>query len=63
VAPGLITVQLLVAPFTTPRGDNDGLWVLIIPIIVVFGAVLALVSWGAALLAGSIRRDHPRPRR
>ena len=63
VAPGLIALQLVLAPFTTPRGDNDGLWVLIVPIIVVFGAVLALVAWLTALVTGSLRRDGAQPRR
>jgi hypothetical protein len=58
VAPGMVSLQLLVSPFTTPRGDNDGLWVLIIPIVVVLGGVLLLLCWGTASLA-RVSRRHP----
>ncbi len=40
VVPGLVGVQLLLAPFTTPRGDNDGLWTLIVPFIAGLGVGL-----------------------
>ena len=61
VAPGLVTSQLLLAAFTTPRGDNDGLWVLIFPLLIGFMMVLYL---GCAAIAGSAlwirarRRGH-----
>ena len=53
VAPGLIALQLVLAPFTTPRGDNSGLWVLMIPGLVFFLVPLALVSRLAAQAADS----------
>jgi hypothetical protein len=46
-APGM-----LLSPWTAPRGDNDGLWILVIPFLVAFMLVLALV----ADLAGRARR-------
>ena len=53
---GLVVPQLLVAGWTTPRGDNDGLWVLIFPMLVVLGIVL----YGGAGLASKVpRRLHP----
>ncbi len=61
VAPGLISLQLAVAPFTTPRGDNDGLWGLIFPILVIFGAFLILVSWLTALSSRTIRHTDSGP--
>jgi membrane protease YdiL (CAAX protease family) len=35
---------LLLSPWTAPRGDNDGLWILIVPALVVFLLVLVLVA-------------------
>ena len=46
-APGM-----LMSPWTAPRGDNDGLWILVIPFLVGFTFVLALV----ADVAGRARR-------
>jgi hypothetical protein len=48
IAPGLVVGQLALAPFTTPRGDNDGLWVLIFPMLLGFGVVL---YFGCGLVA------------
>ena len=31
---------VVLAPFTAPRGDNDGLWVLIVPFTVLVAALL-----------------------
>lgn len=45
-APGV-----LLSPWTAPRGDNDGLWILIVPLLVVFTFVSAL----AADLTGRLR--------
>jgi hypothetical protein len=39
---------LLMSPFATPRGDNDGLWRLMVPMMVVFTAALVVLAWGAA---------------
>ena len=35
---------LLLSPWTAPRGDNDGLWILIVPTLFVFLFVLVLVA-------------------
>jgi hypothetical protein len=44
---GLVLAPLVAAPWTASRGDNDGLWVLVFPLIVMLG----LFASGAALLA------------
>lgn len=36
--------SLLLSPWTAPRGDNDGLWILIIPLLGVFMFVLVAVG-------------------
>jgi len=43
---------LLLSPWTAPRGDNDGLWVLIIPTLGVF----VLVLMGVATVTSWARR-------
>jgi len=43
---------LLLSPFTAPRGDDDGLWILIVPMLVGFAFLLAIVADGA----GRVRR-------
>ncbi len=53
IGAGLVALQLVAAPFTTPRGDNDGLWVLVFPLIVVLGAALTLYC---AMLSVVVRR-------
>jgi hypothetical protein len=35
---------LILSPWTAPRGDNDGLWVLIVPLLCVFVLVLMAVA-------------------
>lgn len=37
---------LMLAPWTAPRGDNDGLWIMIVPILAVF--VLVLIAAASA---------------
>jgi hypothetical protein len=45
VAAGLLAPQIAPALWTTPQGDNDGLWMLIFPILgVVFAVVLLLAG-------------------
>ena len=39
---------LLLSPWTSPRGDNDGLWILIVPALFVFLFVLVLVARAGA---------------
>jgi hypothetical protein len=62
VGPGLVAGQLFVSPFTTPRGDNDGLWLFIFPMLVVFGLVLMVVSGIVAAVKQAMTVDR-RPRR
>jgi hypothetical protein len=50
-APGV-----LLSPWTAPRGDNDGLWVLIIPTLGVFTMVLGVVATFSARGRGRITR-------
>ena len=39
---------LILSPWTTPRGDNDGLWALVVPLLCVFVLVLtAAARFGA----------------
>ena len=61
IAVGLVSVQFLLAPWTTPRGDNDGLWVLIIPLLAMFALVLYLVTCvcGRSTAAIVARRHRP----
>ena len=60
IALGLVLPVLALAPFTTPRGDNDGLWILILPMLVVFGIVLHVVAglsaWAATAISHRNRR-------
>ena len=50
VAAAIIAVPCLLAPFTTPRGDGDGLWTLIFPML----AVLAVLMAGCAAFGGRV---------
>ncbi len=63
VAPGLVAGQLVLAPFTTPRGDNDGLWGLILPILVVFAIALYIGSGVVARSLLWLRPSSVRARR
>ncbi len=58
VALGLVGGPLLTAAWTAPRGDEDGLWVLFFPYLVVMGFVLLTTAWLAARLR--IWLDHNR---
>jgi hypothetical protein len=49
VAAGIATAQFLMAPWTTPRGDNDGLWGLIFVVL----AFMFLIEHLLAALAGT----------
>jgi hypothetical protein len=56
VPTGLLLPQFVLAPWTTPRGDNDGLWVLIFPTLaVLFGYALVAAS-GSAWVSRRLRR-------
>lgn len=39
---------LVLSPWTAPRGDNDGLWILIVPFMGVFTVVLVATALAAA---------------
>ena len=45
VAGALALPQFVLAFWTAPRGDNDGLWVYWMPLLLVFGACLVLPAW------------------
>jgi hypothetical protein len=47
---------LVLAPWTAPRGDGDGLWVLALPVLLVYPILLMLVAAGSARLAGLLRQ-------
>ena len=55
----------VLAPWTAPRGDNDGLWVLIIPMMGVLMLILAgvagLVAWLRGVIESFVRRFGDRP--
>jgi hypothetical protein len=58
----LMAPPVVMAPWTAPRGDNDGLWVLIIPLLVGFAYVLTAVSAAGGRIRQRIRRrggDRP----
>ena len=47
IATMLVVPALVLAPWTAPRGDNDGLWTLILPLLIFFGFVLGAFAWAA----------------
>jgi len=47
---------LALSPWTTPRGDNDGLWLLIVPYLAAFVLVLAAAALAAGRIASARRR-------
>jgi hypothetical protein len=57
VALAVNSAPLLLMFWTTPRGDDDGLWVLIVPMVVGFTIVLL----ACAGMSGWIRRRFGRP--
>jgi hypothetical protein len=57
VALAVNSAPLLLMFWTTPRGDDDGLWVLIVPMIVGYTIVLA----ACAAVSGWIRRQLEPP--
>lgn len=44
----LVAPALLLAPWTAPRGDNDGLWLLIVPILALFMGVTVFAARAGA---------------
>jgi hypothetical protein len=58
VAAGIVAPQLAFALWTTPQGDNDGLWMFIFPLLVILCGLLFALS---ALTGGFV--NHFRRRR
>lgn len=50
----LVAPQLLMAPWSAPRGDGDGLWILWFPMLGLFGLVLAASAWAGTRLRAII---------
>jgi hypothetical protein len=52
----LVLPALLWSPWTTPRGDNDGLWLLIVPMLAFLTALTVVTARGVALVrTGQVR--------
>jgi Protein of unknown function (DUF2510) len=62
VAPGIATAQFLMAPWTTPRGDNDGLWAMIFVILAFLFVIEHLLAGLTGTAVGWVR-DHGSPDR
>lgn len=45
VGPTLVAGALALSPFTASRGDGDGFWILIFPLLIGIGGILTLVAW------------------
>jgi hypothetical protein len=50
---------LILSPWTAPRGDGDGLWILIIPMLFSLCFVLILIAGAAAHFGARVRRAPP----
>ena len=55
VAFGLAVSQIVLASITAPRGDNDGLWVLWLPLLAGFGVLLVLPTYCGGWVRDRIR--------
>lgn len=63
IAPALIVPQFLLAPYTAPRGDDDGLWVLIFFALFVGGFASYLAAYlGAAITRCRLSKRRASPR-
>jgi hypothetical protein len=60
---GLLSGQIVLAPWTTPRGDDDGMWVLIFVFLLAMGFAFHLMSWGIAWFGSAVARWSSRLRR
>lgn len=47
---------LVLSPWTAPRGDNDGLWVLVVPSLAVFLVMLTAVASFAGRVSEALLR-------
>ena len=59
VAATLSVPQFVLAFWTAPRGDNDGLWVLWMPLLLLFGAFLLIPAWAGGWLRDRLSRPQP----
>jgi hypothetical protein len=50
---------LVLSPFTAPRGDNDGLWTLIVPAMAFLTFVLVVLALGAAAVRVRVSGASP----
>jgi hypothetical protein len=58
IGASLVAGPLAMAPWTAPRYDEDGLWVLVFPSLLVWGVVCAvLAAAGGFLRRRSVRRS------
>jgi hypothetical protein len=60
VASGIATAQFLMAPWTTPRGDNDGLWAVIFVVLALLFVIEHLLAALTGKAVGFVR-DRRRP--
>lgn len=58
IALALSVPQFVLAFWTAPRGDDDGLWLLWMPLLLLFGAFLVIPTW----VGGSLRERVAGPR-
>jgi hypothetical protein len=58
VPTGLLLPQFVLAPWTTPRGDNDGLWVLIFPFLGVLFACALVAAAASSWVARRLRESQ-----
>jgi hypothetical protein len=62
IAPALVLPQLMLAGPTSPRGDGDGLWVLVFPMLIVGGMLLYVLTYTVASIArGRMARRQAAP--
>jgi hypothetical protein len=52
----LVLPGLLLSPWTTPRGDDDGLWILVVPLLAIFMWAMAIEAAAVSWLATRLRR-------
>jgi len=56
VGVGLAGPPMVLALWTAPRGDNDGLWLLWLPLLAGLGLLLTLTAWVAGRSVRRLRR-------
>lgn len=58
VPTGIVLPQFVLAPWTAPRGDNDGLWVLIFPTLAALFGYALVVAGASAWVGRRLRRSN-----